>query len=414
MADPSKLAKLDVPKFDGTNYKEWSTCMHGLFLFAATWDIVNGTLKRPSFTGSPTTGSSAPTPQGTEESDRKEWDTKDQRFRGYMLLYTNISMHHYFKDGQTSHELWEEFKKDFESTGLLTRLVNFTKLSEIRFDDNTDMNVQIQKFLYAINELAKTGMTLDDSMKACFLLVALPKSYNTLVSAYIGTLPNIQSLTIANLIPKILEEERRRKSTDNSVSRITQTRRLDNNMKCKKCGKTNHTTEQHWNKPSDRNRKTAKSKNQSNDRQNQNNYQNNNKQGNKQGTTKKKGQYKKGKSKATVNTLEIDTMPVLENDDTEYDIVSIYAMRETKIVDWLIDSGASSHVTNDLSDFSYYRKATIPGICRVAGKGMGIQIMGEGTVIIDVSSDKRKKQYATLKNVLYIPNATARCRGRRL
>ena len=84
-----------------------------------------------------------------------------------------------------------------------------------------------------------------------------------------------------------------------------------------------------------------------------------------------------------------------------------YSTSETKKVEWLIDSGATSHITNNINDFAFYKAAKIPGLCSVAGKDMVVKILSEGTVILKICTNGEYNQ-VTLTNVLYIPDATMR------
>ena len=126
-----------------------------------------------------------------------------------------------------------------------------------------------------------------------------------------------------------------------STSKISTTKPF--NRTCDKCGKTNHTTKQHWpdGKPPSNNKQKAKPKG----------------KGKGKGKAKEK---KNGKSKeATVNGLNIIEVPSMLINSNESISVSCYI--EGELTDWMMDTGCSQHVTPFKEDFVYYWKFLKPG-----------------------------------------------------
>lgn len=323
-----------------------------------------------------------------------------------MQVYTDPSLAHYFQSVTEASVLWKQLKDDFESTTVLASSLTFKKLVGTRFNESVDINSQIQQFQTNIEDCTEAGLKLEDIIKVMIFLWAMPDSYDTTISAYVATI-ELKDLTMAKLIPKILDEERRRKGNEEvSVSKITQTKRLPKGP-CKKCSRTNHSTEQHWDtKPGSTQKKGQNNRNNGN-KERSNQQQNNN--GKKQGNGYKKKKQNKGKGKATVNTLQVNTQPVYELDSDNEINVSLYSTREqTENVAWLIDSGATSHITHIFSDFATYQPAKTPGTCSIAGKDMIVEIKGRGTVTFETALVTREKRRITLHNVLYIPDAVTR------
>ena len=57
---------------------------------------------------------------------------------------------------------------------------------------------------------------------------------------------------------------------------------------------------------------------------------------------------------------------------------------------WIIDSGASHHITNKLSDYTSYTPYAIPEEVQTANKHDSLTILGEGTVFFDTETTIRK------------------------
>ena len=53
---------------------------------------------------------------------------------------------------------------------------------------------------------------------------------------------------------------------------------------------------------------------------------------------------------------------------------------------WIIDSGASHHITNKLSDYTSYTPYAIPEEVQTANKHDSLTILGEGTVFFDTET----------------------------
>lgn len=68
---------------------------------------------------------------------------------------------------------------------------------------------------------------------------------------------------------------------------------------------------------------------------------------------------------------------------------------------WLIDSGATSHMTRDKHLFVNLETFDEPQSC-MAGDGYSLKVLGRGTVRINVSV-KDKTTVINLTNILYIP-----------
>jgi len=75
--------------------------------------------------------------------------------------------------------------------------------------------------------------------------------------------------------------------------------------------------------------------------------------------------------------------------------------------DWILDSGASHHMTNDLDDFAEYTETDAYGEVETAGSSESLQIKGTGTVFLHVQI-KQKLRTIRLHPVLYIPKLSTR------
>jgi hypothetical protein len=73
---------------------------------------------------------------------------------------------------------------------------------------------------------------------------------------------------------------------------------------------------------------------------------------------------------------------------------------------WIIDSGASHHVTNELRDFTSYKPYATPEKIQTANMHDSLMIVGKGTVFFDTETTNKQIHTVHLDNVCYIPNGS--------
>ena len=144
-----------------------------------------------------------------------------------------------------------------------------------------------------------------------------------------------------DVITRVLQEENRRKANalrqGLSLNKFSTMKNIG--QKCAKCGKTNHTTQNHWPRgknPNKKGKRQQKSK--------------------KSDLSGKKRMDKKGKGKekapASANVLSVPEMADLSIQMAQSIDFSCYEMSEK--VEWCLDSGCTDHITPSKSDFIQY------------------------------------------------------------
>ena len=159
-------------------------------------------------------------------------------------------------------------------------------------------------------------------------------------------------------------------------------------QKCAKCGKTNHTTQNHW--PGGKCLQKSKG-------------QKSQKVLGLSGKKKadKKGKGKKEKAQMSANVLDIADIGELSITSSESINFSCYEMSE--MVEWFLDSGCTDHITPRKSDFIQYRELGQPHKAEIPD-GKYLNIEGFGT-IIGHSKMPNGNESLQIHNVLYVPEA---------
>ena len=114
----------------------------------------------------------------------------------------------------------------------------------------------------------------------------------------------------------------------------------DLGQKCAKCGKTNHSTQNHWPRGKCPNKgKEQKSKKASGS------------------SGKKKAEKKgKGKEKAQTSANVLDIVEIGELSITSSKSINFSCYDTSETVEWFLDSGCTDHITPRKSDFVQYRE----------------------------------------------------------
>lgn len=404
-SDPSKLSTVIVPMFDGLNYKKWSDSLRSFLRYNGLWFLIEGygsnATTKTAGMARPTVGQTA---TAEELAAQAAWDEKNDKALGALQLYVAQNLRHLVDNEYTVLAAWTTIKNQYEKPGAVGAFVAFQQLFNTVLSDSASLGPQIDAVVEKSAMVNAAGIEIKPQLVALTIVNALPKSYQALSSTILAT-EDLAKLTPSSIKPKIVEEEQRRLANKVQVSRVSKAPQL--NQKCEKCGRNNHTTEQHWDrKPSTAQAGGSGSGNGGSTSQ--------------QGVTqkeegkKKRGKRGKGKGKGqantntTANTIEIVSVPdVTVSPDSESISVSLYEMRD-ETTKWMLDSGCNCHVTPHLKDFVSYHKFPRPGYAKTAGQSQLIEIQGHGIVYLKHRLLSGQTTTLHLQEVLYVPKASNR------
>ena len=158
------------------------------------------------------------------------------------------------------------------------------------------------------------------------------------------------------------------------------------NQKCAKCGKTNHNTQKHWEKGKHPQKGKGKSP------PKVSTLSRNKKKLDKKGKGKEK-------AKESLNVLSIIELPEMNTFSSQSIDFSCYIKGD--IVEWLLDSGCTEHVTPVKSNLQNYREFNLPGVAEFAN-GKIITIEGQGSVIGHSLLPDNTKFSMDIRKVLYL------------
>jgi hypothetical protein len=304
---------------------------------------------------------------------KEDWEKLDRRARSTIrlcladLVLLNVS------GESTAKELWDKLGNLYQSKSLVNKLFLRKKLYHLRMEDGDSVTEHLNAFNTLVSQLVSVNITIAEEDKCITLLCSFPDSWDNLVVAIGSTTQS--TLKYEDVVSSLLSEEMRRKSMDShsTYALFVRGRTQDKNpgkpsggrskstgrskspgkslRKCWKCGKTGHY------------KKDCKSK-------------------------------KVDKPKGSDSTSSTEAKTSTEEGGDVY-LASTSTHADCDV--WLIDSGASYHMTPHREWFSEYEK--YDGGDVFLGDDSTAKILGRGRVKLLLKDGRIR----TLPGVLHIP-----------
>ena len=331
-----------VDRLDGTNFCHWKFNMELVLEGRGQWEYANGRKPRPD-----------------SPADCAVWDAADKQVKALIGLSLCKSQQHLVRGKETSAEMWSAIISHYEKNSRQNKLYLRRKLTSIRYQDEDDMSKHIEKLRDVISEMEAVGIEMTDEEISTVLLESLPPSYNSLLAAFDITGTSLTPDSICRQLLQMELREKQRKTPDGNDEERQRTLFVNQNNKkygrfngnCHYCKTRGHKSKDCWKKANELKRKNSR-----------NNY------------------CDEGSPSERVTVL---FSKVANNSEEENE-------------DWLIDSGATSHITGDKHNFIKFKEND--PIKVYFGDESFKLATGKGTVLVN-------SMYGPvhLTDVLYVP-----------
>lgn len=336
--------RFNIAKLNNANFQVWKCKVELLLTREDLWHTIDA--DRPA----------APDAQ---------WLKADRQARATIGLLIEDDQLRHIRNATNAKEAWTALQAYHQKASLTNQVFLFKKIFSMKLSENGDMEKHLNAMLNSVDQLAALGETLKDKMIIALILCSLPESYNTLITAL--ETRNEDELTVELVKSKLLDEDSRRRNTKDMDEREdkalkTQSKKFEKtsmsnknvkNITCFFCQKTGHVKKD----------------------------------------CRKYMKWKAAKEKEKANQA------VNENKDTQICFGVRSGCNSTQT--WYIDSGATSHMTNDKNFFEVLNTGRIKNVMLANGDSADVHGVGDGYLIC--KDDKGKQNTILVKDVLYVP-----------
>ena len=328
-----------IAKLNNCNYPAWSFSVQALLRREQIWKYVD-----PGVPPEPLTDA---------------WKDGDERALATIQLMLDESQFGLIRGKTTAKATWTALKEQHNKTSLGQKVTLLKLITNQNFKEGENMETYLAEIEKHYSRLENSGFEMKECLKVALILRGLPDSFDPLTTALEAR--NEDELTLEMVKVKLIDlANKQRKQESVLDEQVLKMRSDQHTIVCYYCGKQGHRK---------RNCKAAlAARNSSEKREN-----------------------KKPKEKAKT---------VRENDQKE-SFTFMVRHGQSFSSAWVIDSGATSHLANNVGLFTRLDKSIRPVIATADGKAL--RTLGVGDCSIECINNAGKKVTITLTDVIYAP-----------
>ena len=368
----------DSSKLDGSNFPIWKMKVVSILRSFGHYDFVITPSERPTVGQALSTSSRVAT-----QADVDAWDAHNNRTHPFLILNCQDSVLAHLRAADTAPKVWTVLTTLYEMKTPGRIITMETQLLQLRVEDFPSISAFVAKMKELREELAVCGKQISTEDMAVRLLAKLPPAYDSLFSSIV-TSPRATPITWEELLPMVMQVEGRvssRTLPSGGDTALASTQK----GKGKNQGKNKNQTKKKQEKKKEEDSSSSKDVTCSYCK----------KPGHPESKCYKKKRDEKKKDKES--TTDTSTVAVVNKEGIYVSVESHAAYLTSESRSWLLDSGATSHMTNRRDWFSSFKERS--GDITIGDSSI-IPIRGAGTIsIFRTSLDRRY-----FSDVLYVPD----------
>ena len=370
MADYKSSAMAGLTRLNGNNYATWKIQCKMTLMKDGVWSIADGT---ETF------------PDDAQRREQEKFIIRRDQALASIVLSIDPSLLYLLGDPQDPFVVWQKLCDQFQKKTWSNKLSLKRKLYGLKLKNYESVQNHIKTMMEIFQELAVIGDAIDEEDKVVHLLASLPEQFDVLVTALQASseVPSMETVT-----ERLLHEERKVKEreSDGNVTHHGKAlaaseehyygkyNKQNGPPKCYSCGNIGHIK-----------RFCPKLKKEKDASDKRRNY---------------------GGRKDKANVVDQQRRKYVEDSDSsDCGFVTVsHALFSTSIKtnNWIVDSGATSHMCNDENEFRELILFEKPKEV-IVGDGNSVEAKGEGVIELMVNISASVVEKCKLVNVLLCP-----------
>jgi hypothetical protein len=334
---------------DASGWTAWQFKVKVLLRAADLYEVVDG---------------SSACPESEKAEVISKWKSKDAKAQGIIVTRLSESIIPHVATCNTSKDIWDKLHNIYEQKGDLSVHILQQQFFDMKFREGESMSQYLSRFEVLLCRLKGLGAEGSAQMAITKITSSLPSQYRHFISAW-ESVP-ADNRTMEQLVSRLLIEEQRYSAQSQEQARTDTAFAMKSSRKCFNCGKPGH-----YKKDCKLNKSKNKFCNQCK----------------KQNHDSKDCWFKNKKNESKGNAFPVSVLSS--------------ALQSSVGGDWVMDSGATEHMSYDINLFSDYTSLQSPKSI-IVGDGKIIQALGRGKITLEAHNGQEWLE-TTLNEVLYVP-----------
>lgn len=167
MAQNIKGHYYNVEPLNGNNYESWSFRVKTILIENDVEEMIRIKYVRETY---------------ADDATREQARKKDNRCKTIIVQCIDDTQIDIIRDKETSYEMWKSIQEMYERRGLSGQLLLRRKLMSLKMEETDKLDDFILNFDHTLSQLKSSGAEISDQDTVCTLLLALPRSYETVVT----------------------------------------------------------------------------------------------------------------------------------------------------------------------------------------------------------------------------------------
>ncbi|XP_045447465.1 uncharacterized protein LOC123655756 [Melitaea cinxia] len=117
------------------------------------------------------------------KQDSAKATAEDAKAKAKLILTISPSLYVHIKEASSTYDLWQKLRSMFDDSGFSRRISLLRNLISIRLDSCESMTIYITQIIETAQKLSGTGFIVNDEWIGCLLLAGLPEKYLPMIMA---------------------------------------------------------------------------------------------------------------------------------------------------------------------------------------------------------------------------------------